>query len=164
MFAKVEKVIAKTAIIIFWVMFAILMLGPMIQAFSAEKGYSWKQTLNAIRVVETGGSPNDGIGAVGDGGKALGPYQIWKAYWIDANINCHRKYSEVLNDKELSEKVVYRYMKRYQSKALQRLLSGNGTIYDVERVSRTHNGGPKGFFRKATLPYFLKVKTALLVP
>ena len=91
MFAKVERVITKTVLIIFWLMFAILMLGPMFQAFAGEKNYSWRETLDAIRVVETGGCPNDGIGAIGDGGNALGPYQIWKPYWIDAKISYHRK-------------------------------------------------------------------------
>ena len=36
--------------------------------------------LDAIRQVESSG--NDA--AIGDGGKAIGPYQIWRVYWIDA--------------------------------------------------------------------------------
>ncbi len=131
-----------------------------ITAVGSNGGYAWRQVLDAIRIVESGGEPNGGRGAVGDGGKALGPYQIWKVYWVDARIS-NRSYREVLNDKELSEKVIYRYMKRYQPEALKRLESGAGNLSDVERVSRTHNGGPNGFRKQATRLYFQKVKTAL---
>ena len=76
-------------------------------------------------------------------------------------MNWHRRYSEVLTDKKLSEKVVYRYMKRYQPDALKSLESGTGSLLDVEKVSRTHNGGPSGFRKRATIFYFQKVKKAL---
>ena len=145
-------------LIFIWLLVWTLMMSP---ALPAENCYNWKSVLNAVRVVETGGSPNEGRGAVGDNGNALGPYQIWKIYWTDARMNWHRKYSEVLNDKELSEKVVYRYMKRYQPAALRRLESGTGDISDVEKVVRTHNGGPSGFRKKSTILYFHKVKKAL---
>ena len=39
---------------------------------------------HAIRMVETGGV-SDPENAVGDGGKAIGPYQIHEVYWKDAN-------------------------------------------------------------------------------
>jgi hypothetical protein len=38
---------------------------------------------SAIRMVETGGE-SDPENAVGDGGKAIGPYQIHEVYWEDA--------------------------------------------------------------------------------
>ena len=141
-----------------WIFLWTWFMAPSV--FSDETKYSWRQVLDAVRVVETGGSPNGGIGATGDGGKALGPYQIWEIYWKDARIK-NRNYREVLNDKVLSEKVIYRYMKRYQPEALKRLESGTANFTDVEKVSRTHNGGPSGFRKRATIFYFQKVKKAL---
>ena len=32
----------------------------------SAKTYTWRETLDAIRVVETGGSPNEGIGVLGE--------------------------------------------------------------------------------------------------
>ena len=154
--------IRKVAFIVFWVLFAVLMLGPIFQGlWASPNGYGWRQVLDAIRVVETGGMVNEGIGAIGDGGNALGPYQIWRPYWTDARMNCHRKYSDVLNDKELSEKVVYRYMMRYQPDAVKRLKAGTATLSDVEKIARTHNGGPRGYLKKSTVRYFEKGKRAL---
>ena len=141
-----------------WIFLWTWFMAPSV--FSDETKYCWRQVLDAVRVVETGGSPNGGIGATGDGGKALGPYQIWEIYWKDARIK-NRNYREVLNDKVLSEKVIYRYMKRYQPESLKRLESGTANITDVEKVSRTHNGGPSGFRKRATIFYFQKVKKAL---
>ena len=39
---------------------------------------------DAIKPVETPDLPNGGADAVGDQGRAIGPYQIWKSYWSDA--------------------------------------------------------------------------------
>jgi len=144
-------------LVFLWLVVWTLIMSPV---SSCEPSYNWRQVLDAVRVVETGGSPNEGRGATGDNGKALGPYQIWKIYWTDARIK-NRAYKEVLNDKELSEKVIYRYMKRYQPESLRRLESGTGTLLDVEKVSRTHNGGPSGTRKRATHFYFQKVKRAL---
>ena len=122
--------------------------------------YTWQQTLDAIRQVETGGSPDEGRGATGDSGRAIGPYQIWKIYWTDAAVP-GRRYSECLRDKELSEQVVCRYMERYARSSLRRLQAGVGTLSDVERVARIHNGGPAGDRKQATVRYWNKVRSVL---
>ena len=122
--------------------------------------YTWRQTLDAIRQVETGGSPDEGRGATGDRGRAIGPYQIWNIYWQDAAVP-GRRYSECLNDKELSEQVVSRYMERYARSSLRRLQAGVGTLSDVERVARIHNGGPAGDRKQSTLRYSRKVRSIL---
>lgn len=103
---------------------------------SSEDEY--QKVLNAIRAVETGGvkNPND---AVGDKGKALGPYQIWKSYWKDAvefDKSIGGKYEDVKN-KEYAEKVIRAYWKRYAPK--------NPT---VEQLAALHNGGPKAIEAK----------------
>ena len=139
--------------IAFWILLW-LMAGP---AFSSPPAYTWRQPLDAIRQVETGGCENEGRGAKGDKGKALGPYQIWNIYWQDAAVP-GREYREVLHDKKLSELVVERYMQRYARESLRRLQRGTGTLKDVEVVARIHNGGPKGHQRKSTLGYWNKVR------
>jgi len=122
--------------------------------------YGWRDTLDAIRITETGGLPDDGEGAVGDGGNALGPYQIWTPYHTDAaeRDKTLTSYQSCLNSKAYSERVVRAYMNRYARAALRRLEAGAGTLADVETVARIHNGGPRGATKKATLPYWRKVK------
>ena len=122
--------------------------------------YTWRETLDAIRQVETGGSPDEGRGATGDSGRAIGPYQIWKIYWQDAAVP-GRNYSECLRDKDLSEQVVQRYMERYARSSLRRLQAGVGTLEDVERVARIHNGGPAGDRKQSTVRYWNKVRSVL---
>ena len=128
-------------------------------AVSAQS-YTWRQTLDAIRQVETGGEPNDGIGAVGDNGNAIGPYQIWKVYHTDAaqRDSTLTDYRRCLLSKEYSERVVRAYMYRYARAALLRLEAGSGTLADVERISRIHNGGPRGASKDSTLAYWRKVR------
>ena len=103
--------------------------------------------LHAIRVVETGGWKNDGIGAVGDHGNSIGPYQIQRAYWLDANIA--GTWEQCSTDVAYSERVMLAYFKRYAKTALEN--------EDWEKLARIHNGGPKGYRHKATLPYWQKV-------
>ena len=132
-----------------------LLLAPMCMA----QDYTWRETLNAIRHVETG-THYDGVGVVGDGGYALGSYQIWEPYWIDARMDegTHRL---CLTSKAYSEEVVRRYMLRYSKKCTTRLLEGRGTLADVERIARIHNGGPKGHTKLATRKYWEKVQLRL---
>jgi len=149
--------------------FLVLMIASSDAA--AEERYTWRQTLDAIRQVETGGLPNEGVGARGDwrtrNGKrvamALGPYQIWSAYHFDAaeRDKSLTNYQSCLTSKAYSEKVVRAYMHRYSRAALLRLEAGTGTLADVERVARIHNGGPRGHSKTATLKYWRKVEAAL---
>ena len=104
------------------------------------------ELFHALHMVETGGR----LGPIkGDGGRALGPLQIHKVYWTDANIA--GKYEDCA-DLEYSKKVVRAYMARY---AVQRRLGRTPTAQDIARI---HNGGPNGYKRKATLGYWRKVK------
>ena len=114
-----------------------------------------EETLDLIRLVETGGEPREGRGAKGDGGASLGPYQIQRAYFIDSRVK--GKYEAVLHDMELSKRVVRGYFKRYSPAAYRRLQAGTGTLADLERVCKQHNGGPKGHLRKSTETYWTKI-------
>ena len=125
--------------------------------------YDFRDALDAIRLVETGGQPNDGVGSLGDNGKALGPYQIWKAYHMDAADRdaSLKDYSRCLTSKDYSERVVRAYMRRYARAEMQRLEAGKGTLADVEKIARRHNGGPRGDRKTATLAYWKKVRANL---
>ena len=87
---------------------------------------------------------------IGDGGKALGPYQIHRGYWQDSKVA--GSYGMVTNE-AYARRVVGAYLQRYQPAAVA---SG-----DLETLARTHNGGPKGASKTATLGYWRKVKGSL---
>lgn len=132
-------------------------------AATATAQPSWRTTLDAIRQVETGGCPNQGVGAKGDGGNAAGPFQVWRAYHTDAaeRDRSLTDYRRCLTSRSYSERVVRAYMLRYARAATLRLTQGTATMADVERVARIHNGGPRGHKKKATLAYWAKVRRAI---
>jgi len=107
------------------------------------------RVLDAIQRVETGGH-RDPSNAVGDGGKALGPFQVWRVYWLDSRVP--GRYEQV-RDAAYARKVVLAYWQRYCPKALA---SG-----DAETLARVHNGGPSGHRRASTLGYWSKVRREL---
>lgn len=101
----------------------------------------------AIHTVET--SRRTGP-ILGDGGRALGPYQIHRAYWQDANVP--GTYAQVA-DERYARRVVTAYLTRYARAAV-----ANG---DLETLARIHNGGPLGHRRAGTLPYWHRVRRQL---
>lgn len=107
-------------------------------------------------MVESGGN----LDAVGDGGRAIGPYQIHEVYWMDA-----AQYDPTLKyggqtyqncigpgSMEYSERVMQAYMSRY---ATARRLGHAPTDEDIARI---HNGGPNGYRNPNTLGYWQKVR------
>ncbi len=111
--------------------------------------------LGAIETVESGGKGDSTPD--GDGGKAIGPFQIRKEYFADA-----AEYDKSLDDYqkckgvEFSRKVVRAYMARYANK--------NASNEDVARI---HNGGCNILKKKGskawdnTTKYWEKVKKEL---
>lgn len=104
--------------------------------------------LDAIRAVESGGDDS----AIGDGGRAIGPYQIHRAYWVDA---CAADptlragtYADCF-DATYSRRVVVAYLSRY----------GKGCT--AAELARIHNGGPRGHRKSATVAYAEKVLDAM---
>ena len=98
----------------------------------------------AMHIVETSGRRTGAI--LGDGGRALGPLQIHRAYHADARIG--GDYSRCA-DLDYSKRVVSAYLQRY---APQAWASG-----DVVTLARIHNGGPRGANKPATVAYGDKV-------
>jgi hypothetical protein len=112
---------------------------------------NWDTFLDALQAVESGGESNPDQ-AVGDGGKALGAFQIWRVYWLDAverrpDLKA-RGYSAV-TDRAYAREVVKSYLTRYAPK---------GATW--EDLARIHNGGPKGHLKKSTEAYWAKVLKA----
>tara|TARA_Y100000114_G_scaffold132604_1_gene131468 strand:+ start:1535 stop:1951 length:417 start_codon:yes stop_codon:yes gene_type:complete len=122
---------------------------------SSSFGISEKEltrVLQAIRIVESNNTPS----AVGDGGNAIGVYQIWESYWKDATefSNLGGKYRDCFVP-EYADRVVRCYMKRY---ATPRRLGREATMQDIARI---HNGGPNGYKKQATIKYWEKVEKIL---
>jgi hypothetical protein len=102
--------------------------------------------LDAIAEVESNGNPN----AVGDDGKALGMYQIHRAYWKDGTrlLDVAWEYAHA-KDPHKARTVVRAYLLHY----------GRGkSLLDMARI---HNGGPRGHRKKATLRYARRVAALL---
>lgn len=114
-----------------------------------------EKLLNAISVVESSKKAN----AVGDGGKALGLFQLHRIYVRDVNNILGRKcysYSDRLNPNKSKDMTVI-YLKHY-GRAYERKTGKPATL---EVLARIHNGGPNGWAKPATKEYWLKVKKAL---
>ena len=111
--------------------------------------------VDAIHIVETGGRTGP---IKGDGGAALGPLQIHKACWIDANMP-DGSYADCA-DLKYAKRVFARYMARY---ATERRLGRPVTDEDRARI---WNGGPravwaKGQKKKNLDRYWAKVRKEL---
>lgn len=102
--------------------------------------------LDAIMSVESGGRTD----AVGDGGDALGAFQIHQAYWIDSRLP--GVYTDC-RDPAYAKLVVLAYWSRYCPQAL-----ANG---DLEELARVHNGGPAGASNPKTQRYWQRVQRHL---
>jgi len=101
-------------------------------------------------MVESGGDPD----SVGDNGLAYGILQMHQGYVSDAAewARSDWQHSDAF-DPSKSEDIFIAYMSRYA----KRDKKPTGMSY-VEYVSRIHNGGPTGFIKKATEPYWAKVQ------
>lgn len=127
----------------------ILILSSLL-AIAPPAGTDTRAILNAIRTVETGGE-RDPDNAVGDGGDALGAYQIHRSYWLDATEKDPALRAlgyESVKDRAIAERVVIAYLTRYAPN------------WKLDTVSRIHNGGPRGHTKDSTKSYAAKVAKA----
>jgi hypothetical protein len=126
----------------------VLLFWPTSEPLAKIRGpYTHREILDALRWVETRdrAHPPDG-----DGGKAIGPYQIHRSYWQDARLDGEY---EQCRDRAYAECVIEAYMLRYVPEAWWSC--------DPEVIARTHNGGPKGRFKAATDRYWRAVENTL---
>lgn len=118
--------------------------------------------IHALIQVESGGHDE----AIGDGGKAIGCLQIWRPYWYDAieRSGIGGTYQDCF-DRDYSLSIIDAYMRRYAGTEWAILndpnCDGDTLLYAMEYVSRIHNGGPKGYTKESTEPYWAKVAAEL---
>jgi hypothetical protein len=109
----------------------------------------WESFLSALRQTETGGQPNEGLGCRGDGGDALGPFQIHRACFTDAvqydKSLSEFTYEDCLNDMALSRRVVRAYVNRYSKRG-----------DTVEDMARLWNSGPNWKNKKSKTDGYVK--------
>lgn len=114
--------------------------------------------INALITVETFGIPEDEKDeAIGDRDledKAYGALQIRQPYVDDVNRaqGTNYKAEDMLGNRELSIWVFKKYMEIY---ATEKWLGRKPTWEDIARI---HNGGPYGYKRQSTVPYWEKVR------
>jgi hypothetical protein len=98
--------------------------------------------LDAIARIESQCDPN----AVGDGGRALGAYQIHRLYWEDGTelLGVDWPHRDATDPKK-ARRVVKAYLLHYGK---------DRSLLDMARI---HNGGPHGYRKKATLRYARKL-------
>ena len=131
--------------------FLFLIVAPQ-PAWAQSELFEIQKILDAIRWIESGYRPNP---PDGDGGKAIGPYQIHGIYWRDALLQepgLNGSY-EMCRERVYAESVITAYMQRYAPEAW---LEGH-----AQTIARIHNGGPRGAHKEATLPYWKKVEDRL---
>lgn len=105
-----------------------------------------ERLLDAIRQLESGGRD-----LTGDGGRAIGPYQIHRRYWQDA-VRLDPSLGGTYNDcrrEQYARRVVKVYLAHY----------GKGKT--DEQMARIHNGGPTGHRKRATVGYWTKIRRVL---
>jgi len=122
-------------------------------AINPPAGFDPTPILDAIEKVETGGQ-RDPANAVGDQGRALGPMQIHRVYWVDAvdhdpSLVSNGETYDSVRDRAYARRVVMAYWSRYAKS------------WDAQTLARIHNGGPKGHRKAATLGYWAKVRAKL---
>lgn len=104
----------------------------------------------AIVAIESGGDCN----AVGDGGKAVGPAQIWSVVVTDCKRISGKPFTDsdrrsLAKSAEMFQIYTEHYGKRY------------GTPVSDEIRAKVWNGGPNGPKKPATEKYWQKVKAKL---
>lgn len=115
----------------------------------ASRTWPRDEVLYAIRMVESGG---DDAVVDGDGGRAIGPYQIHEVYWRDAHAHDPSLGGDyqACRQRAYAERVVAAYMSKHAPAAWQR--------GEAQTIARIHNGGPLGAHKPATLGYWRRVR------
>lgn len=128
----------------------------VVLAWPAQARSRQRAILDAILQVESGGRDDC---PDGDGGLAIGPYQIHRVYWLDAVKQDPRLGPEAGFDyqdcrrRAYAERVIEAYMRRWVPEAWRKA--------EAEVIARTHNGGPKGAATPATDRYWQRVRGRL---
>jgi hypothetical protein len=96
--------------------------------------------------------------AVGDDLKSIGILQMQQAYVQDAAEYANENWVHIDALDELTAIKIFRaYMARYATE--ERL----GRPVTLEDIARIHNGGPNGYKKQSTIPYWKKVQCLLRI-
>lgn len=96
---------------------------------------------------------NGNVNAIGDDLKSIGMLQMQEAYVQDAAEYANEDWTHMDALDELTAIRIFRaYMNRYATE--ERL----GRPVTLEDIARIHNGGPNGYKKKSTIPYWNKLK------
>lgn len=142
--------VATIFVVVGWLLL-MLVLFPCARSVHAADASLHDRLLAAIRQVESGGNDR----AVGDGGNAIGPYQIHFRYYHDGAEQLRREkqvaplYLDMFHEPS-ARRIVLAYWRRYAP--------AHATD---EQLARIHNGGPKGHLKSGTKDYWWKVKKEL---
>ena len=112
--------------------------------------------LPLLAEVESNFDPN----AIGDGGKAIGMYQIHEDYWMDGTdwIDVNWEYHiEYVKNPTYSTVVVIGYLDRYGRNYEKK----TGQPATMEVLARIHNGGPRGYEKESTKEYWRKIEALI---
>ena len=110
--------------------------------------------VSACVAVESGNN----AAAIGDNGQAVGILQIHPACIQDVNRFGDKVYTlEDRTDREKSIEIFTAYLTHY-GRAYERRTGKKPT---AEVLARIWNGGPRGYAKTATLPYWRKVQAAM---
>lgn len=116
-----------------------------------DEAGTFERAARAICQVESSGGKDK---RDGDGGKAIGPFQIHRVYWEDGTyfLKVDWPYEDA-RDMNKARAVVHAYTHHYARHYKY--------PWTPETIARLHNGGPKGPKWDSTLPYWKKVEQAL---
>ena len=127
------------------ILYALLIVNTIHQTIELER------TLDAIRLVESSGGKDT---RDGDGGRAVGPWQIHRRYWEDGTgfLGVHWPYRDA-RDPAKARQAVRAYVVHYQQ--------AGGYPTTPETWSRLHNGGPRGPEKASTALYWRKAQVLM---
>jgi hypothetical protein len=125
---------------------AICLLASVQAVHTETEADQIERLLDAIAQVE---SRSDHT-AVGDGGRAIGIYQIHRRYWQDGTriLGTNWPYADAA-DPAKAKQVVRAYLRHY------------GKDRSLLEMARIHNGGPNGHKKESTRDYARKIETIL---
>lgn len=131
-----------------FIVFGLLLASCPVFGQIKQNNKDFQNFLNILGKVES----NNNDYAVGDGGRAISRYQIWKVCYLDAkeyNKSINFSYESLTNSNNAAI-VVKSYLNRYCPKACKE--------NNWEIMARTFNGGPNGANKSSTIKYWERFK------
>lgn len=122
----------------------------MVAAFATthEREVDYNRLLRAVAQVESD-----------DGATSANVYQLTQVWVDDISRIVGEEFTleQLIKERYLAEDLIIRYWKYYGAQYEAR----EGVAPDYQVLARIHNGGPRGYAKAATRPYWEKVKRYL---